>query len=811
MSDLRGRDGRGKSTSGRRLALALSLAAAMVVLPAAAFAHVERASYWPDADADSADGQPAGGAVPVARDLFTALDEGAVGETRVVCQGGEAVPYRAAQPLSQRQPQSVNQRLDLPVSQAEVERLERKLNKTRRGKNRAKKKGFTKKVTKKKKQIRKLSDLLAEAKRIYEAALAAEQAARLAGASELQQQLAAEQAAQQAAAQQDAEEQSARDEYEQELMDHPSMERLDAQLDSAVANGYELRPSEPRIPVSQGQADRLWDFNARLLAACSFDSIQDAVNASGNNDRVVVMPGIYTEPESRAVPSHPADADNPCKDMYEENDTGNTGALSYRYQFHCPNQQNLIAIMGREPKKNPDGSEFVPPPPEPDDPRRDGIPDEGPCIRCNLQLEGSGVSPDDVVVDSGRVESGNGAPMGSVKDVGIRADRADGFVLRNMTVRHSLEHDIYSPETDGMLLEHFKTYFNGHYGVLTFVAEHHLIQDCDAAGSGDAAIYPGSSAEYGEQVDPNFDADDPSHNHSESNQFGTEIRRCDMRHSNTGYSGTAANSVWIHNNDFYDNAMGLVTDVFTASGHPGFPQDSSLIENNEFYSNNFNPYVEDEDGDLAVCDSANGENPGPHGPDQGCTDVIPRIPAPVGTAIFLPGVNNNTIRNNFMWDNWRRGTMLFSVPDNFVCGNANPVAGGNQQHGCDETEVNTSHRNEHYGNTMGRSPDHAPDPTWPSGQNVEDPNGLDFWWDEFLNNYKNCWYDNLGPEADGSGLTSDPQGAALPGEVIPCSASVGTLGVGAAKVAEELNCLVDYESDTGTCEWFVTPDEPQAD
>jgi hypothetical protein len=412
--------------------------------------------------------------------------------------------------------------------------------------------------------------------------------------------------------------------------------------------------------------------------------------------------------------------------------------------------------------------------------------------------------------------------MESQKDVGIRADRADGFVLRNLTVRHSEEHDIYVPETDGARLERFKTYFNGEYGVLTFVADNHLIQDCDAAGSGDAAIYPGSSAEKGEQRDPDFAPNDPRHSHtmndpSDPDGYSTEIRRCDMRHSNTGYSGTAGNSVWIHHNDFYDNAMGFVTDVFTAAGHPGFPQDSDLIEDNEFYSNNFNPYVEDENGELAICDSANGETPGPHGPNQGCTDVVPRIPAPVGTGMFLPGVNNNTIRNNHFWNNWRRGTMLFSVPDNFVCGAAatnpnNPTAPVNKQHGCNEAEVNTSHRNEQFGNTMGRSPDHAPDRTWPSsGQNAEDPNGLDFWWDQFAGNVKNCWYDNNGPEADGSGLTSDPPAPLLPGESIPCENSVGT-GTGPQKEAELLDCLVDYEADVHTaCEWFTTPTEPQAD
>src|SRR5437763_337940 len=64
-------------------------------------------------------------------------------------------------------------------------------------------------------------------------------------------------------------------------------------------------------------------------------------------------------------------------------------------------------------------------------------PDLRQCVRCNVQIEGCDLSPDDVVIDEGRVDSGNGAPLGSKKDVGIRADGADGLVIRNMTVRHA--------------------------------------------------------------------------------------------------------------------------------------------------------------------------------------------------------------------------------------------------------------------------------------------------------------------------------------------------------------------------------------
>jgi len=89
-----------------------------------------------------------------------------------------------------------------------------------------------------------------------------------------------------------------------------------------------------------------------------------------------------------------------------------------------------------------------------------GIPDEGPCIRCNLQIEGSGVNADDVAIDAGDASKGDGGPngVGTVKDVAIRADRADGFVLRNVTVRHAAEHGIYVLESDGYILDRFKAY-----------------------------------------------------------------------------------------------------------------------------------------------------------------------------------------------------------------------------------------------------------------------------------------------------------------------------------------------------------------
>jgi hypothetical protein len=543
-----------------------------------------------------------------------------------------------------------------------------------------------------------------------------------------------------------------------------SLNRLDQSLERVLDEGYVIRPSEGSVEVGRGEAERVRAFNLLLARECDYDSIQAAVNDSGNNDRVVIMPGVYTEPESRAQPTN----DPACADLVETNDKGQTGAVSYRYQVACPNDQNLIAVLGREPNGT------APQPPHPD---RRGIPDLGPCIRCNLQMEGSGVSADDVVVDAGEVSSGNGAPPNPVKDVVIRADRADGFVLRNVTVRHAAEHGVYVIETDGYLLDRFKAFYNEEYGVLTFVGDHGLIQNCDAAGSGDSGLYPGAGADTGEQVVP-----------PDTQRLSQEIRFCDMHHNAAGYSGTDGNAVHVNHNDFYDNANGFTTDVFTAAGHPGFPQDSDLIEDNEFYSNNYNPY-------LPPCGP--GESPGPHGPDQGCTDFTPTVPMPVGTGMWIAGGNNNTMRNNFFYDNWRRGAMLFAVPDFLVCSDPDV-----QVPGCSPLTISTSFRNRYHDNKMGQAPDGSPQ-----------PNGLDFWWDQGglvvdANNSGNCWFDNTGADGTAAAVTGIPSPTGTPPDNLPSDCNDSPLpGALHDQVAELITCSTVPPGDP-SCPWFTTPPRP---
>jgi len=421
------------------------------------------------------------------------------------------------------------------------------------------------------------------------------------------------------------------------------------------------------------------------------------------------MPGKYVEPKSRKTPTN----DPKCAPYKEQSDDG-AGAATFKYQVKCPNDQNLIYVQGRALVKR------APPSPPLED--RHGIPDNGRCVRCNVQIEGTGAKPEDTVVDLAKdTKAKLRGPSEALKEVGIRADRADGLVIRNMSFAHAAEHGVYIHETDGYRMQRVKFFWNQEYGGLMFTSDHGLTEDCEGMGSGDSAIYPGGAPDTGEQTV------EPKH------RVNQTITRCDIHHNTLGYSGTMGNGTRVVGNHFYDNGTAIATDSFYAGGHPGYPQDSARFERNQIYSNNFNSFL-----------------PG--------SDVDPRVPTPVGVGILIAGGNNNNIAGNRIYDNWRRGTMLIYVPDSLS----------------DEkrtTANSTSHRNRYHNNVMGIAP---------NGSKM--PNGVDFWWDEAPGQMNNCWYENGDATTDPPGALTPSDcnnvsagvtyGAKLAGELAPCAGSI---------------------------------------
>jgi Right handed beta helix region len=560
----------------RLLSLVASVTIAMAVATSTAFGHVERSSYWPDPAPDKSVKPAAGGKVPKARSLASALRAKPPGKTRVVCQRG-------------------------------------------------------------------------------------------------------------------------------------SLRKANRSISSAQKNGTVLRPSQGTKKLSAKQAHKLKRLNRAFFSRCKFKSIQAAIKRSRNNDRVVIMPGRYLEPKSRAKPTN----DPKCAQYKEESDDGQ-GAATFRYQVKCPNDQNLIYLQGRALTDKP-----VPFPPREN---RRGLPDEGPCIRCNVQIDGSGAKPEDVVIDLAKdTKAKLRGPSDPLKEVGIRVDRADGTVIKNITAAHAAEHGIYVHETDGYLLSHVKYFYNKEYGGLMFASDHGLTADCEGVGHGDSAVYPGGAPDTGEQTTEG------------APRVNNTITRCDIHHNTLGYSGTMGNATRVVNNDFYDNGTAIATDSLFAGGHPGYPQDGATFENNRIYSNNFNSFVEG-------------------------SDVEPKVPTPVGVGILIAGGNGNEVRGNRIWDNWRRGTMLLHIPDSLS----------------DDKKTTTnsvSHRNRYHDNVMGIAP---------NGDKL--PNGVDFWWDEAPMQQDNCWYSNGEVTTDPQGplMPSNCKntsagvtyGAKLASELGPCAGAV---------------------------------------
>src|SRR5262249_27020832 len=143
---------------------------------------------------------------------------------------------------------------------------------------------------------------------------------------------------------------------------------------------------------------------------------------------------------------------------------------------------------------------------------------------------GTGANPRDVVVDAG-----------FVKDVGVRCDRCNGFIVRNLWEKDANEHGIYVVDTDGYIFDHAVGSYNKAYELFSFASDHGLYTDCEAIGGGDSGVYIG-----GDPTTPG--------------RYAAELRTTKMHHNALGFSGTQGSSIWMHDNEAYDNAIAISFD-----------------------------------------------------------------------------------------------------------------------------------------------------------------------------------------------------------------------------------------------------------
>lgn len=476
--------------------------------------------------------------------------------------------------------------------------------------------------------------------------------------------------------------------------------------------------------------------NQELVTSCQYHVIQEAVNdVDQRGTRILVLPGHYTGTTELSVE---------CQETVEHAYAEDRG-LNYEEHSSCPTAKSLVGVFG-------------------DDPADEGIEcgDDADEVLCDLQIEGTGEDPSDVVIDAE-----------FAKEFGIRVDRADGFYLTNVTVQRGHGDSFLAFETDGVVAENVLARWNPGYALNAFAVDHLLFTDCEAVGSGDAGIYLGAMPEL-RGVRPTGTVED-----------------CNVHHNAIGYSGTAGNSVLVRDTAWHHNGAGIVMDsVFP--NHPGQPQDSAKYVGNEIYSNNVN-YYDNFLGEDAPCDKPV--------EDQGWSDgvVCPVAPVPVGTGIMIAGGNDNVIAQNTIYDNWRYGAMIFSVPKVFR--QAQAATGGGPYGGSGlqapdagaANQLETSHNNKFLFNTMGVDP--AGNPA---------PNGIDFWWDE--GGSGNCWEANDG---GADGIESNPIAPLLP----DCEGPGVYRPINLGKTASIVSCATYSEDNHHPigCRWMYSPEDPSSE
>ena len=182
---------------------------------------------------------------------------------------------------------------------------------------------------------------------------------------------------------------------------------------------YELVCKEDtlaRIAASGG--DFAWRLQETLRWAECMETghrhLQDAVDAvPARGHRILMMPGLYQE-EPSVARLHNATPE--CDGLAAQR------ILTYEQQVACPNQHNTVAIFG-------------------DDPADEDIACTWERL-CDLQIEGTGLSREDVVID---------AAWNHLN--AIRADRADGFYITGVTAQRTDFNALYILQTDGFVID----------------------------------------------------------------------------------------------------------------------------------------------------------------------------------------------------------------------------------------------------------------------------------------------------------------------------------------------------------------------
>jgi plastocyanin len=308
----------------------------------------------------------------------------------------------------------------------------------------------------------------------------------------------------------------------------------------------------------------------------------------------------------------------------------------------------------------------------------------------HLQIVGDTKNPKKVVLNGANARTKAGSPAQNA----VEAVNVDGLVLENMWGKNFADNGffIHSDPDDhchGFLMKNMLASFNRSYGFFAQNCTGGRITKTKGWGHGDSAIYIGQTPV---QNKPKWTSID--HNQGFENVLG--------------YSGTNSKYVDIHNNDFFNNGIGVVPNTLDSELYE--PTANGKIRHNNIFWNNFD-YWRESSKVMTVSS------------DLGQLAPNVDIQYPTGIGVYMLGADGWKITDNDIFGNFKWGVAASSDPTN--------------------TGDNAINQNNVYtGNTMGRG--------------GKDKNQFDFFNDG--SGSGNCYSDNHSQLFDdsGTGTHTDP-------------------------------------------------------
>jgi hypothetical protein len=225
--------------------------------------------------------------------------------------------------------------------------------------------------------------------------------------------------------------------------------------------------------------------------------------------------------------------------------------------------------------------------------------------------------------------------QGNLAQNAIEGINVDGLRMMNMWGRNYAANGFFIRGTKkgqcvDYLMKNLRASFNRAYGLFAFGCIGGRMTKSVGYGHGDSAFYVGAT---------------PPQKHPKT----TSLDHLEGYENVLGFSGTNSKYVDIHDNDFYNNGIGVVPN--TLDSEPYEPSGQSKIHDNNIFWNNFNYFAPG----SPVKTVSNG---------LGTIEGVGTIQYPTGVGIFVLGSDGWTIENNQIFGNFKWGVALSSDPFN---------------------------------------------------------------------------------------------------------------------------------------------------